>query len=600
MIVYGDPQFSTSASTLLHHLRDERSRALDSSLETTRRWLIHAGQFEQALLDALEESSPAETAVCRAAEALTDLAAGAFMARTCGIVDGVKAGCPEDCAITLPGDRAERVEKQLDEAGLADLLLTVNVPEGYEFYTLYPEQYVATAVRWWQAQSATTARVVVLGIRSIGTSLSAVVTAALRRHGCTVLRRTVRPTGHPFSREAKLPPGLFDQAGADWTLIVDEGPGISGSSMAAVAAACVDGGCARERIVFFPGHGGAPGPQASDWVRSWWDTVPRWCTPLSQMRWSGQSLPCHLLARAALLCPGNGLAHVEDFSGGLWRRGAYKSVAEWPAVAIQFERQKYRCTGTGQPLLWKFAGLGSLVRPGISSEQLALSFEKLQETGWPRPLGVELGFVAWPWIEGVPCSPSDASDLTLLEQLAAHLCRAPDEVMGPEEQRASFDRLARMAFWNVQEELGETAAAQVEQLSRSVEILSSAPPALDGRMAPSDWIRTRSGALVKPNWLNHELDHTCVGRQSWLWDLAGVMVEWQLSESQITLFSHFVQNRGWTFAPEAGRFFRIAYRASRIGQLRFASASSGIDCEERARLVRAADEERDQCGKELA
>ena len=94
--------------------------------------------------------------------------------------------------------------------------MEVRVPEGYAFYALHPALYASAAAHLppgdWR----------VIGIRSIGTSLSAVVAAALGAPPPV----TVRPTGHPFARELRLSAELE----AEWAahagpfVVVDEGP----------------------------------------------------------------------------------------------------------------------------------------------------------------------------------------------------------------------------------------------------------------------------------------------------------------------------------------------------------------------------------------
>ena len=54
--------------------------------------------------------------------------------------------------------------------------LEVSVPEGYAFYALHPRSYGEAALRFWEELRPRS--VVVIGIRSIGTSLSAVACAA--------------------------------------------------------------------------------------------------------------------------------------------------------------------------------------------------------------------------------------------------------------------------------------------------------------------------------------------------------------------------------------------------------------------------------------
>src|SRR5581483_1173657 len=92
--------------------------------------------------------------------------------------------------------------------------------------------------------------------RSIGTSLSALVAATLKAAGWQTERFTVRPAGPPFARTVALPSAPVPNA--RHALIVDEGPGMSGSSLAAVAQALVESGFKPERISFLPGHDREP------------------------------------------------------------------------------------------------------------------------------------------------------------------------------------------------------------------------------------------------------------------------------------------------------------------------------------------------------
>ena len=75
-------------------------------------------------------------------------------------------------------------------------------------------------------------RIVVIGLRSIGTALAATVAGALAHPVAAI---TVRPHGHPFEREIAVT-DEFATVLAEPTaryVVVDEGPGLSGSSVAA-------------------------------------------------------------------------------------------------------------------------------------------------------------------------------------------------------------------------------------------------------------------------------------------------------------------------------------------------------------------------------
>jgi hypothetical protein len=78
---------------------------------------------------------------------------------------------------------------------LSEEPVAVKIPEGYTFYALFPEQYLITASNWAQRHPGTK-NALVVGVRSIGISFSAVVTETLRLVGWTAARITVRASGH--------------------------------------------------------------------------------------------------------------------------------------------------------------------------------------------------------------------------------------------------------------------------------------------------------------------------------------------------------------------------------------------------------------------
>jgi hypothetical protein len=174
------------------------------------------------------------------------------------------------------------------EQGIADLGLNereglapeqridLKIPEGFAFYQLYPEQYQRAAQRWLREYKPP-GEAVVIGLRSIGTSLSQVVSSEIQRAGWKVKRCTVRPEGDPFRRKVRLPEWV--SAGANAYLVVDEGPGMSGSSFTSVVEELERLGVERKRIYFFPGHSGEPGIAASEQVRKVWNEVLRWVEP---------------------------------------------------------------------------------------------------------------------------------------------------------------------------------------------------------------------------------------------------------------------------------------------------------------------------------
>ena len=103
------------------------------------------------------------------------------------------------------------------------------------------------------ATLGTVDRAFVVGVRSIGTTMSAVAAAAIRARGGAAERCTVRPTGNPFDRRTVLSDATVARArhhaasGCD-VIVIDEGPGLSGSSLLSAVDALAGAGVPRERV----------------------------------------------------------------------------------------------------------------------------------------------------------------------------------------------------------------------------------------------------------------------------------------------------------------------------------------------------------------
>jgi len=229
--------------------------------------------------------------------------------------------------------------------------------EGYAHYGLFPEQYAAAAADAYAALRPT--RAVVVGLRSIGTSLSAIVSATLEDRGCAVLPLTVRPRGHPFDRDVSLAPELAAELARradDLFLVVDEGPGLSGSSLTGAARAIVALGVPDERVVLLPSwmpHA----PFVSERAREQWRRHRKFTAPFEPAWVSGLEPP------------------FEDLSAGAWRRH-FCTGAAYPPVQPQHERRKYLVRRDGAAILFKFTAIGRRAR---AARRRA---EAIADAGW--------------------------------------------------------------------------------------------------------------------------------------------------------------------------------------------------------------------------
>ena len=579
MIVYGDQHEQRVLNELIAELRHRATKTPgenSTALDEARTLLILAGQVEQALFDGVEGvASPYELETYLAqAKVSTDQAAASFYA--------LWSEANYELRIT---------NYELSEApqihGPSNMVV-VKLPEGFAYYALYPELYISAA-RHWLSEHEGTGRVLVVGVRSIGTSLSAVVEAVLNADGWQASRITVRPGGHPFAREVEI--AQKDIQGADWAIVVDEGPGLSGSSMAAVGLALERAGLSAGRVSAFPGHAGEPGSAATEEVRAWWASTPRYVAAPGSWRYDGLSLEGALSAWLEQKVPEAGkIVSISDMGGGEWRKHIYSSREEWPAVAVQFERPKFKCTcEDGKRFLFKFEGL-AVLRGGVTTAEAA--FEQMAvraRSGWgPLPLGVMHGYVCLPWVEGVPVGREDVSE-PLLRQVGRYIADSAGARPSSDEASSSFGRISDMLYWNAREASGEELSSWTPRDHYRPPTTGVMPRAYtDGHMSPHEWILTTEGRLVKVDSAGHVWDHTVVGRQPIAWDIAGALVEWGLNMEQAAiLLDAYLERGGDEIAEPALTFYRMAYCAFKLGQVKMCAEMTGHDPAEQARLWRA-------------
>jgi hypothetical protein len=567
MIVYGDHPLRIGLQEFVAGLKLRLSRTAGANIDERRARLVLAGQLEQGAADADLPCVPQ----CRA---LTALAAEGFVRHAMRQV--------------APGDLSRRMQQQLDAIGRPanNTLLNIRTPEGFAWYGLYPEAYAQAAAQWGECVSAG-ARVLVVGIRSIGTTLAAVVSAALRERGLLTTDLTVRPQGHPFDRWTILPP---DVAPAEHAIVVDEGPGLSGSSMASAAEALVARGLPRRTITFCPGHAGGPGLHASPAVRLWWAETPQYSVAWPELRIANQPAP-DLLAQSAQALLGEPLdGPLQDLGGGQWRRHVGEADFSATAVAPPLEQHKVLARGrSGRGILLKFAGFAWAPSPAAPlltrMEQQSQRLARLARAGLAvAPLASLHGWLAFPWVEGRRLRARDA-DRSLLELLRTHIAYAAGPPLSSQEAADACERLRMIVTCGARELLGERAADRAARAAdahaRAIAHLDAASYG-DGRLAPHEWIRTHCGVL-KVDAGGHDNDHTAVGRQPIWWDVAGAAVEWNLNDEAQHGLTHAFGAPG----AVVGAYYRGAYAAFRAGVAHLCASFCAHDAPERQRFASA-------------
>lgn len=496
---------------------------------------FHAQSAQDELTEALLRSGDLECALAdldgygRAAETLSQLT--------------------DRLALALVGQSSPSLDlmmlKSLDAAEIPERV-SVSIPEGFCYYALHPLDYADLL----NENGIDTSAAAIVGIRSIGTTLSAVVRAWFEIRGIPAERITVRPNGHPFDRSLSL-----TEPDREWIVhavrrdalffVVDEGPGLSGSSFLAVAEALVQQGVSHDRIVLLP----SSIPNLSSLLAP--DAATRW----SRFRTIAVKPTRHIPAQAS-----------EDIGWGKWRETVFADQRDWPAVWSWTERRKF--LSADKRRLFRFDGHGHFGKTARSRSQM------LTENGWgPEIRAAQDGFSESPWIDGA--RPSRA-DQTVVRRLAQYCAFRASKF---QHSIASNDELALMTQLNLERALGVHyfAVLPVER-----------PVVADGRMMPHEWIATSDGRLLKVDAASHGDDHFYPGPTDIAWDVAGAIAEWNLDQKATDVLVREYERISGDAIEARLPAYLIAYCAFRLGFALSAARSANND-EEAARFKRDAE-----------
>jgi hypothetical protein len=481
--------------------------------------LMRAGELECALLDA---------------------------GRADGIALAMITDALADSLVTGIPIRTSELVRELHTISAPEFV-TVTPPEGFAYYSLHPLDFADLA----DTVEVTSGFAAIIGIRSIGTTLSAVVQAALRKRGIYVQRITVRPTGHPYDRRTYLTSddlrflAALHSHRADF-LVVDEGPGMSGSSFLSVGDALLSAGVPRAQISFLCSRRPDPVSLTASNAATRWPAYRSYCTRNNT----------HLPPNAAIY-----------IAGGIWRASVFADEELWPASWLQMERLKF--LSPQRDLLFKFEGLGRFGQ-AVHDRSILIA-----DAGYgPRPIAFDQGFGIFPMLHGRTLSAADVTP-TVLQRLAEYCAFRVCALPVPTPSTADLQTMMR---FNLAEEFGPDAASGVAQLE------IKHPVFCDGRMLPHKWIQT-SDRVMKVDAAAHGDDHFFPGPTDIAWDLAGVIVEWNLLPDAALFFLDAYRRASGDDAQKRLPSYLLAYSIFRTAYCKMASASMRCTDEEK-RLAR--------------
>jgi hypothetical protein len=532
--------------------------------------LIDAGELAQGLADAQFADLGHDTR-----SDLTDAVMALMMGIACCVRESWWSG------FARLGVLPEASTRSLTALPLPDVI-TTKTAEGFSLYSLYPETYLEAAGAMDAGRPTR-----VIGLRSVGAPLAAVVAAGLGMRSAV----TLRPTGHPFYREVKLAEALATEILADKEArfaVVDEGPGMSGSSFGAVADFLETGGIKRNRIHFFPSHWGMPGGCSSDHHRQRWQQARRHVVDIGDMLIHKPQRPEHRLETWAADLVGPPAGGLTEISAGGWRTIRYAREAEWPPVKVQLERRKFLLPTADATWLLKFVGLGSM---GARKLTRALSLHAAGFT--PDVAGFRHGFLVERWIDGAVSLDQDFGDRDrLVAQVGRYLGFRARHFEATTEQGASLKALAEMARFNTSQILGEEAARDLDRLLHDGTWLEGAVRRVetDNRLHAWEWLHAPDGRLLKTDALDHHAGHDLIGCQDIAWDIAGATIELNLSDSEQNRLCRIVaEQSGHPVNRDLLALLTPCYPAFQMADHAMAADAAAPESGEAKRLRAAAD-----------
>jgi len=531
MYVFREGRYEITGAELVTRLREALCRARYTSgaecEDALLGALIAAGELECAVLDACPGASLKDP-VAGAASEITDRLACAFLTGNTDSLSSILRCAERLC-----------VEGQYRAA----------VHEGFAYYALHPRKLAILLDSMLSNHDLPHDRqcgVRVLGIRSIGLTLSAVVCAALTLRGIPASRTTVRPTGHPYDRKlqptAQLRQWLTGAEDAEF-LIVDEGPGISGSSFLAVAEALEACSIPPSRIHMI---GSRQVDQPATLLAR--DAAQRW------PRYRSYTVPATPLApeeAGEIVSPTSWQKYF--YPGDNTESGSWRALE--PAMFLSRDRHSLFC----------FAGFGHY------GEAVCARARHLSETGFaPRYLGSVRGFRQAAIAAGKTLTAADRSR-ELLARIAAYLALRSEDFAVATGQSCELEAMLR---WNWQIEFGAELGSQEARLQ------VAAVTVCDNLLAPAQWLRTGTGKLLKLDAGNYGDNHFFPGPCDIAWDVAGCIVEWELEGEALEYFlAEYTRHSGDSVAERLGPYL-LAYTTFHMAHARMAAAAMHGEADE--------------------
>jgi hypothetical protein len=425
------------------------------------------------------------------------------------------------------------------------------VSEGFAFYGLFPETYIHSSEKFYLHNN--NRPVVIIGLRTIGTILSTIVSTVLKKRGCDVISFTLRPRGQPFDRQIKISKKLEQKIllhKSDNFIITDEGPGLSGSSFGGTAALLSSLGVRDKNIIFFPSWDPDSKVLNSPNARYHWDSHTKYCSSFESSWIESKRLQNEFNADSLV-----------DISAGHWRKWLLKGNNEGLAIHPQHERRKYLVSKRGSTSktpssIIKFAGLGRYGEYAYKRSSL------LEKSGFiPKLYSFKNGFLEY---ELIINNTNNKINKQFLAEAAGYVSYLKNHFTA--KVNVYKEQLLEMVHINICESIGPHYLIFLKDLYNYLDHdYEKNICEVDGRMDFYKWVKL-GDTYLKTDHTDHHNDQFFPGCQDSAWDIVGGIIEWNLDDKKEKYFiDMYIEKSRDTLIGKRIKSNKIVYCSFKIG-----------------------------------
>jgi hypothetical protein len=206
----------------------------------------------------------------------------------------------------------------------------------------------------------------------------------------------------------------------------------------------------------------------------------------------------------------------------------------------------------------------------------------------PDIAGYRHGFLVERWIEEARSFTLEGFDrAALLQHVGRYLAFRSIRFPAPPRSGAPLSELFGMAQYNTRTALGDEQAERLAPWARRIAALEPRVRRIetDNRLHVWEWLSAPDGRILKTDALDHHAAHDLVGCQDLAWDVAGAVVELDLSsDEQNELCAVIARSGGGEADPELIGFLTPCYLAFQLGYYTLAAEALAGVVEEADRL----------------